>query len=137
MYFGDFQAVCVWQGHGIHLGTADHPQILACRALRQGLIQGGHTPGPVCVPVVLTCQDQVEPARQRAKTRGQGVPGLAPHQHGAAQGELTKVRQVLWQVPGQGVVAPDDAVVGAGVNQVQRHGDAQPATGALMASWQR
>ena len=101
------------------------------------------------MPILLSGDDDVGAPGQGAEFERQRVPGLAAHDHRAAQRGALEVGQVFGQVPGELAARTNDAVGGAGINQVQAgqggwsgwggrvaHGGfGHTATGALMAGW--
>ena len=88
-----------------------------CRGLRQRV--GPH--GTIGMPVVLAGHHHVQPARQRPELGWQRVPRLAPHDDRAAHGGALEMRHVFRQMPGQGAFVADDAVAGAGEDEVEVH----------------
>lgn len=66
----------------------------------------------------LAGDDDVGAAGQGAVLGGEAVPGFAPHDDGCAECGAFEVCEVFGQVPGHFAVAPDGAVAGAGVDEV-------------------
>ena len=73
---------------------------------------------------------QVAPPGQRPKARRERLPGLAAHHDRLAQRQRLEARQVLRDVPQQGVVPADGTIARHGRHQRDA---AHTATGALMA----
>ncbi len=128
--FGDDGALGQWFGLGIDLRPPDDPDLGRCirqgATVRQCRFQAEHGKGPLRSQGLcgggIACQHQIWPTRQGPKTRRQGAPGGAPHDHGAALGALPEMSEVLGQVPRHGVVVADHAVGGPGINQIDAHG---------------
>ena len=73
------------------------------------------------IKVRLSRHDHIAPSGQGPEFWGKGIPGFAPHDDRAAQGNAFEVSQVLCQVPGQCVVLTNHAIGSASKNQMQLH----------------
>lgn len=114
------QAIGLRQAQLVELRAADQHQLFGILFTGPGvgtgdcLFQGGEHLGTFQAQVRLATDDDVEAPRQGPAER---VPGLATHDDRLAQGQCLEVLEVRRQVPGQLVVAADDAVVREGGDQ--------------------
>ena len=128
------------QGIAVDLRAADHEDLAASEAAARvdGVGQPVRDRASRVMPGRISGQYDGVASGQRAADRGEGA---SPHDQRVPEGGVAEVPQIFRQMPGQRVVAPDHAAVGAGHEQgyrAAREGRFSPrcgahtATGALM-----
>jgi hypothetical protein len=82
-------------------------------------MRNGRGPHRACsLPAGLPRDHYIQAAWQRPEFGGQRIPRLAPHDDRATQCGALEMRHVFWQAPGQGTFDADDAIGGAGEDDV-------------------
>src|SRR5699024_9503626 len=133
MYLGGVYFIDQGQALLIDLGAANDANDRSLMAAGDGLLETVTKQGPIGLIVRVAGDDQVLAPGQGA---ADGLPGFAAHHNGVAQGGLFEMSQIPRQVPGQGIVVADAAVLSISHNQTQdRSIHGHTATGALMCGW--
>ena len=94
------------QGEGVDFTTTNDHQVIAGCLSERG-IDGFDADLSRIRRIGLARQHQVAAPGQSA---ADGNGGLAPHQHGLAEGELLEALEIVGQVPGHGAVAANGEV---------------------------
>ena len=106
----EVEAVGHRQGLGVDLRPADHEHLLVLRKQPHGLLQRMHDRAAGNLDI-LARDDDIGAVGQRPPER---LEGLAAHDDGMARRDGLEMFQVFGNMPQQGILVADNAVLGNG-----------------------